>query len=148
MTAPVSFFVAGEPKGQPRVKAFVRGKHAGVYDPGTADGWKLLVRSESTRVPHEPFAGPVMVALRFVFKRPNGHYVASDPKRERKATAPLYHTAKPDCDNAAKALLDALTNVGTYWHDDAQVASLTVLKQYTGRKWPTPGCAVVIETAP
>ncbi len=30
-------FIKGIPKGQPRVRAFVRGRHAGVYDPGTAD---------------------------------------------------------------------------------------------------------------
>ena len=32
--------VNGDPKPQPRPKAFKRGKHAAVYDPGTAEGWK------------------------------------------------------------------------------------------------------------
>lgn len=31
-----SWRVFGIPKGQPRVRAFIRGKHAGVYDPGQA----------------------------------------------------------------------------------------------------------------
>jgi len=49
MREKLSFFVAGIPKGQPRVKAFSRGKHAGVYDPGTSDGWKLLIRHEAQK---------------------------------------------------------------------------------------------------
>ena len=31
------FFVAGEPKPQPRVRAYRLGNRAGVYDPGTAE---------------------------------------------------------------------------------------------------------------
>ena len=38
MTTPISFTVLGDPKGQPRPKAFSRGGHAAVYDPGTAEG--------------------------------------------------------------------------------------------------------------
>ena len=33
-------FVHGEPKAQPRAKAFARNGRAGIYDPGTAEGWK------------------------------------------------------------------------------------------------------------
>jgi hypothetical protein len=37
------FFVTGLPKAQPRVKACIRGAHAGVYTPATADAWKKLI---------------------------------------------------------------------------------------------------------
>lgn len=38
------------------------------------------------------------------------------------------YTKKPDADNVAKAVLDALNNVA--WRDDSQVVSLTVKKDY------------------
>lgn len=37
------------------------------------------------------------------------------------------HTIKPDADNLAKSVLDALS--GLLFHDDKQVASLVVTKQ-------------------
>ena len=45
------------------------------------------------------------------------------PQRER---VPSPHTGKPDCDNVAKAVLDALTGVA--WDDDSQVVELVVKK--------------------
>ena len=41
----ISFEVVGLPKAQPRAKATIRGKHAGVYDPGTANDWKTSVKA-------------------------------------------------------------------------------------------------------
>ena len=38
-------------------------------------------------------------------------------------------TKKPDCDNIAKIVLDALNGIA--YHDDAQVAELTVIKTYS-----------------
>ena len=136
-----SFFVAGLPKGQPRAKACIRGKHAGVYDPGTADGWKLLVRAEANKyAPEMPCLGPVKVALFFSFKRPGAHYKTVKGQIQLKELAPWQHTTKPDADNLAKAVMDAITNLGTYWRDDAQGSSLEVKKQYG----EMPGCTVFI----
>lgn len=142
---PLNFFVSGLPKGQPRVKACRRGKHAGVYDPGTADEWKLYVRAGfaavARRKPEDPplFSGPVAVTLNFYMPRPKANFRANG---ELKPTAPNYHTGKPDCDNLAKAVLDALTNAGA-WADDGIVCGLRVSKQYGPFK---PGCDVVIES--
>ena len=141
----VRFFIAGEPKGQPRVKAFVRGKHAGVFDPGTADGWKLLVRSEASRAGGPNFTGPVALSLVFWFQRPAAHHKSSDRARELKPNMPCNHVSKPDADNLAKAVMDALTNLGTYWRDDSQVARLTIDKRYVdARLCAVPGCSVEV----
>lgn len=59
----------------------------------------------------------VAVELDLCFERPK-----SVPKSR------LFHTVKPDCDNAAKAVLDAAN--GILWVDDAQVISLRVIKAY------------------
>ena len=141
MTPTISFFVAGTPKGQPRVKAFRRGAHAGVYTPGTADAWKSAVRSDAMRNASErgPLAGPVAVRLDFVMPRPKAH----STKRGLRPDAPRWHASKPDADNLAKAVLDALGDLGTYWKDDAQVADLCITKRYGERI----GCTITIREA-
>ena len=40
----------------------------------------------------------------------------------------VHHTKKPDCDNIAKSILDALNNVAYY--DDSQICKLSVEKYY------------------
>lgn len=41
-----------------------------------------------------------------------------------------YKTTRPDCDNYVKELKDAMTEAG-FWHDDAQVVDLRVVKTYS-----------------
>jgi Holliday junction resolvase RusA-like endonuclease len=40
-----------------------------------------------------------------------------------------YKTKRPDADNYIKELKDAMTTTG-FWHDDAQVADLRIVKKY------------------
>lgn len=135
MTEPIRFFAPGDPKGQPRPRAFARRMGskvvARVYDAGTAEGWKGSVALAAREVlGGRAFDGPLVVELVFHFRRPKGHLTS---RGFLKPAAPLHHTAKPDADNAAKAVLDALTQLGA-WSDDAQVADLRVRKLYA-----TPG---------
>ncbi len=45
------------------------------------------------------------------------------------------HTVKPDVDNLAKQLLDAMTRMG-FWEDDRQVVELAGRKRYdTTPRW-------------
>lgn len=137
MKPALEVFVAGKPKGQPRPKAFSRGKHAGVYDPGTAEEWKGIVRQEvKARWDGQPWEGAVSLSLGFKMPRPKGH---SNSKGLLKFSAPLFHLGKPDADNLAKAVMDALTNLGV-WKDDSQVAVLRVRKEYAS----LPGCLINI----
>ena len=66
----------------------------------------------------EPMAGPVAVTILFGLKRPKG---VSAKKRP-------YPAVKPDLDNLAKAVLDALNEVVIA--DDNQVVKLTLEKCY------------------
>jgi len=131
----LSFHVIGEPKGQPRPRAVRRGFRAGVYDPGTADGWKSLVRhaakdalkavqsTESRPI----FTGPLRVDIILIFPRPKAHFL----KAGLRPNAPMYHTAKPDRDNCDKAILDALgAEELQLWRDDAQVCAGGTTKLY------------------
>ena len=126
MTPPLDFFVPGDPKGQPRARACIRGKHAGVYDPGTANGWKHAVADAWRAVRQDPLVTAVTLRLCFYFKRPASHFGSGKNAAVLKASSPALHTGKPDCDNLAKAVLDAL---GDYFNDTL-VESLQVSKSY------------------
>jgi Holliday junction resolvase RusA-like endonuclease len=118
----ISFFAQGIPKGQPRPRAFSRGGKARVYDPGTAEGWKSAVAIAAKDHRGARLEGAIFVQLYFYMPRPKSHL---DRHGNTKRTAPLWHTQKPDADNLAKAVLDALTEI-QIWQDDAQVSHLTV----------------------
>jgi crossover junction endodeoxyribonuclease RusA len=137
---PLEFFCAGLPKAQPRAKARAFGKFAQVYNPTTADDWKMIVRNEAWKAwaanAYTPWEGPLRVDLTFYFPRPKNHFRSNG---ELKPTAPLWHTTKPDRDNSDKAVLDALTNLGI-WHDDKQVCDGRIRKQYAA----IPGCQIRI----
>jgi Holliday junction resolvase RusA-like endonuclease len=133
----IQFTAFGDPKGQPRPRAFSRGGMTRMYDPGTAEGWKGLIAAAAQE--HKPVAqleGPLHVSLLFWFARPKSH----SGSKGLKPTAPEYHTGKPDADNLAKAVLDCITQLG-FWKDDAQVSSLNVRKKYSNG---TPGCLIEI----
>ena len=134
----VSFFAAGNPKGQPRPRAFARDGHTRVYDPGTAEGWKGQI-AEAARQGHlllKPMEGPLKLSLLFTMPRTGTHYRSNGQVKDR---APLYHMVKPDCDNLAKAVMDALT-ILKFWRDDNQVAEMEILKLYGD----VPGCRITI----
>jgi Holliday junction resolvase RusA-like endonuclease len=135
------FFAPGIPKGQPRPRAFSRNGHARVFDPGTAEGWKsaVAVAAQDLRGAFTS-ARPLKVAIRFTFPRPKTHRRRDGSLRPG---APIFHSSKPDIDNAAKAVLDALTQIGV-WADDCQVVNLFLSKRYAddGR----PGAQVTIDT--
>ncbi len=122
----IQFTAYGDPKGQPRPRAFSRGGMTRVYDPGTAEGWKGQVAvAAREHKPPTPIEGPVIVMLLFNFARPKSHSTT----KGLRPNAPVYHTAKPDADNLAKAVLDCLTQLG-FWKDDSQVAVLNIRKYY------------------
>jgi len=126
MREPLEFTAFGAPKGQPRARAVIRGKHAGVYDPGSADSWKFSVRSAAKGVwDGVGFEGPLKLIVLLYFERPKGHFT----KKGIKPTAPKWRLSRPDVDNAAKAVMDALTTLGI-WKDDAQVCDLIIHKEY------------------
>lgn len=72
-----------------------------------------------------PLAKPIRLAIRFQMPRPKHH----SNKKGLKPDAPFWHVGKPDADNLAKAVMDALTTLGM-WKGDEQVAQLIVSKVY------------------
>lgn len=136
MINPIVEFAVGIPKGQPRPKAVRRGKHAGVYDPGTANDWKTAVKAAFSAHHGRSLACPLKVSIVFAIPRPKGHFGKSGLRK----SAPARHTGKPDLDNAAKAVLDALTDCQV-WKDDSYIFDLRVRKMWTEG---TPGARISI----
>jgi Holliday junction resolvase RusA-like endonuclease len=126
-------FIFGDPKGQPRARAFARkmgAKHvARMYDSDVADAWKRAVdigieRELKAAGALDP-VGAFECKLTFFFRRPKSHYGKGG---HVKASAPICHVSKPDADNLAKLVLDRITRGGRIWRDDSQVAKLRVDK--------------------
>ena len=63
--------------------------------------------------------------LTFTYERPKSHFTS---KGKLRSGIPLKHVYKPDADNLAKFVLDALN--GTFYKDDSQIYQLTVVKRY------------------
>jgi len=137
------FRVVGIPKGQPRTRAFSRNGRAGVYDPGTADEWKFLIRTEALRQfsaqKLRTFENPTFADFVFFFARPKSHFRSNG---ELKPTAPKWMTSKPDRDNLDKAVLDALVNAGILLDDKIVVAG-SIEKRYVAQDQP-PGMSAVL----
>lgn len=133
----LTFRAVGIPKGQPRARACIRGRHAGIYDPGTADDWKSIVRAAAMKEWDKvPFDGPLSVDILFWIPRPKSHY----KRQELRDDAPYWCVTKPDRDNLDKAVLDALTSAGII-ADDCLVAAGNITKLYASE---LPGAEVVI----
>jgi len=135
----LSFFCAGTPKAQPRVKAYVRGGHAGVYTPDGAETWKQEVRRQAVaNAPESIIAGVVRIELDFFLPRPKTHL---DRHGVPKPKSPVWHCKKPDLDNLIKAVTDAITDTQRIWLDDSQICEITATKTYALN---AIGCSVSI----
>jgi len=118
-------------QGRPRARAFRVGAftRVSVYDPANSKDWKRTVQAQALeRKPATPAEGPLSMSLAFLLPRPK-----SLPKRER------HHIKKPDADNLAKAVKDALR--GVVYRDDSQIVDLHVTKGYD----PAPGVVIRVE---
>lgn len=145
----LSFFVAGEPKGQPRPRARSLGKlGVRMYDPGTAAEWKRAIGEEAAKFVGHVFNTdePVQVDLDFALARPRLHYRTGKYAHILKENAPDWHMTKPDADNLAKSSVDACVDAGLLV-DDRSVVVLKVTKRYAGPGDDT-GCRIAIATLP
>lgn len=145
----LAFTITGDPKGQPRPRAFARKMGAvhvaRFYDSDVADEWKRAVQIvvlDAAIVHKWPLTlGPVAISMCFSLQRPKSHYGA----KGLKPSAPVHHSGKPDADNLAKLVMDQITKSGRIWKDDSQVVSLTAHKLWASGN--ESGCSVLIALA-
>jgi crossover junction endodeoxyribonuclease RusA len=126
----IEIFIHGQPKGQPRPRAFSRGGMTRVYDPATAEGWKSQIAMALKGIEHEmDYNANFVVYMGFYMPRPKSHYHTSKAKAgQLREDAPIWFNKKPDIDNLVKAVLDCITELNTIWKDDCQVTEIKIDK--------------------
>lgn len=126
----ISFTVLGEPvaQGRPRAGKTRRGKTV-LYDPEKSKDFKQYVGLiASQHAPSKLLEGPLYVQVK-VYKPLLKSF---SKKRTAEAEAGLYRpVTKPDVDNYAKGIKDALNKV--IWNDDSQVVEFTISKWYSSK---------------
>lgn len=139
----ISFFVAGVPVPKGSAKAFMRkGMKHPVVIQDNADKqkpWASAIGYAAQQEVSGVINGPVGIGVSFVMPRPLSHFGTGKNAGMLKATAPKYHTSKPDFDKLLRCVKDALTGIA--WKDDAQVAVVFRSEKYYGDQ---PGVHVVI----
>ena len=119
----LTFSVPGDPVPQPRPRVSTRGGFARAYVPKQhpVHAYRKALAAAAVATGLSETGEPLNVVIDAVFKRPKSHMRKSGVK----ADAP--RLPRPDVDNIAKAVLDALQDV---MGDDTLVARLVVEKSY------------------
>ena len=113
------------PKERPRVTLI--GGHPRIYTPRkTADYEKEIGEAWKKENGLLPYEGPVIVRIVLGMAIPKN---TSQKQRKLMLERKRRPVTKPDVDNCAKSVLDALN--GLAYKDDNQIVSLTVKKYYT-----------------
>ena len=132
----ISFTVYGNPVAQGRPRAFKMGNKIGMYDPKNSREWKHIVKAQAALHRREETGlinGPIHLALEFYLLRPK-----SLPKKVKE------HIKRPDLDNLAKAVKDALK--GIFYRDDSQISLLLLSKTYCRDDTDPPRVVVSMES--
>lgn len=132
----IKFTVPGVPvgKGRPR---FTRGGHT--YTPEKTSAYEETVRLCWKTQSGQSFAGniPLLASITAYFSIPK-----STSKKKAAAMEGTFHRSRPDADNVAKAILDALN--GHAYPDDSAVQIHRCYKLYTNA---APRVEVIIQEA-
>lgn len=120
----ISFVIAGEVKGKQRPR-MTRGGH--VYTPSqTREAEAEIARLGREAMGDRPLLDGAVTLGVIVHTAPP--MSASKAARERKLSGKELPTKKPDLDNIVKLISDALN--GIVYHDDRQIVSLWIIKEY------------------
>ena len=123
----ISFVVPGVPVGKGRPRFAKRGNFVSTYTPERTASYENLVKVLAMQAMKgtQPLPYPVRVVIDVAICPPASW---SKKKRAQALNGETYPTGKPDIDNVAKGILDAMN--GVVYLDDKQVISLTIRKFY------------------
>ncbi len=126
----IQFTVYGTPVGKGRPKFSTFNGQATAYTPAKTVNYENLVRLSVQQQQRglKPFDKdvPLQADIIAYFPIPKS---TSKKKREAMLNGEIYHTKKPDADNIAKCILDALNDIAYY--DDSQVVYIRCKKNYS-----------------
>lgn len=120
------FSIPGKPVGKGRPRFAVRGKFVQAYTPETTASFENLVKLCWQQSGCEKLEGEITAVICAYFPIPKS---TSKKKRAEMAVKHTGCTTKPDADNIAKIVLDALNKMA--YDDDSQVTRLLVKKGYS-----------------
>ncbi|MEZ3438044.1 MAG: RusA family crossover junction endodeoxyribonuclease [Oscillospiraceae bacterium] len=137
----VMFTVDGEPQGKARPRFTPKNRKGKPYTPSKTVNYENKVKwSYKKDCGAQRFEENASLSVKITayYGIPQSK---SNSKKEMMRVNAILPTKKPDCDNVAKAILDALNKLA--YKDDAQVAELTVLKRYSDN----PRVEVIIQNS-
>jgi len=122
--------VLGDPKPQARHRHFkMKGTdHISTYDPSKAKKgtFASIMQDEA---PETPWDCPLSMELNFYMERPKNHYGTGRNANKLKASAPEWHTGRPDIDNLIKFIQDSLNKI--FYRDDSVICHIVARKLYS-----------------
>ncbi|MEG1515721.1 MAG: RusA family crossover junction endodeoxyribonuclease [Clostridia bacterium] len=127
METTIRFTVRGEPQGKGRPRIVRNGAFSRAYTPETTVLYENLIKLEYQRYCKDVcfMEGCVGMAITAYFSIPK---TTSKRKRALMIDGQIYPVKKPDCDNVAKCVCDALN--GLAYKDDSQISDLRIVKRY------------------
>ena len=126
----ISLSLRCKPEAQKRVKVFNRI----AVDP-SKEYKNFLKLQILEQYQDKPIEDPIIVSLAFAMPIPSS---TSKKRKQAMLDGSIQHTKKPDLDNLAKAVLDAMNK--TIIKDDSQIYSLNIQKYYD----ENPGIGIII----
>lgn len=133
----VEFKIEGEPKGKGRPRFTRQGNYVKTYTPSDTVDYEDRVRFEYKIANRNIFfENPIKMNITCFFGIPKS---TSKKKRSQMLIGDIRPVKKPDADNVAKIIADALNSVA--YKDDTQIVDLSVKRWYAD----VPSVHVVIE---
>tara|TARA_R110000868_G_scaffold208537_3_gene458017 strand:- start:497 stop:925 length:429 start_codon:yes stop_codon:yes gene_type:complete len=128
MTLQIEFTVPGDPKGKGRPRFSRVGKFTKTYTDAKTRMYEEKIASAArlAMFPHEPLEWPVSIRMEFHMLIPASY---SKKRKEACLSGLEMPCKKPDIDNIAKGILDAMN--GIVYKDDVQVIRLSLEKYYS-----------------
>lgn len=118
--------IDGKPFGKQRPRVVSRGGFARAYTPIETINYQNKVKSAYiNKYGNRRLEGKIEANIGAYFSVPES---ASKKKKKELIENNVPYTKKPDCDNIAKCVLDALNDIA--YDDDSQICRLTVEKRY------------------
>ena len=126
----VTFYVEGEARGKQRPRTVRKDGVLRTYTPKETKEYEQFVKSAYL---HEAkgtfFTGPVCVMMTVIVELPKS--MSKAKQQEILIKDSMRPTKRPDLDNVAKSVCDALNK--TAYKDDAQIVRLCVSRHYGGK---------------
>lgn len=125
----MQFYVYGKPQGKGRPRFSNQGGYARAYTPKATSDYEKLIRKafhEARDKMDYDKTKPISIYIRASFTPPKS---ISKAKKENLLVLAKPYDKKPDADNIAKVVLDALN--GTAYDDDKQITTVCVEKRYS-----------------